>query len=266
MKNKYEVRGEYTAIFLNRKDGTILETLIDTEDLVIADKYPNSWKSNAKGKRIYIEGKFTVDGNTKYVRLHRLILNARPELVVDHINGNALDNRKQNLREVTIGENLQNTFVVPERKTLSGIKNVYWNDNEQKWQVSIMLKGNTKYIGYYDDINRAKEISLKTRAIFFPYSKENREIVISEFDPDIIMLRNKLFGTPCIGSDRRLKPKLKVNNKSGVSGVFWNKRREKWSARVKQGKKTLREKTFDNIMDAKKYIEEMRIELQGATE
>jgi hypothetical protein len=33
LKNKYEVRGEITAIFLTKKDGTILETIISTSGL-----------------------------------------------------------------------------------------------------------------------------------------------------------------------------------------------------------------------------------------
>ena len=41
-------------------------------------------------------------------RLHRIIMNCPSNMVVDHINGNKLDNRKCNLRICTIEENSQN--------------------------------------------------------------------------------------------------------------------------------------------------------------
>ena len=40
--------------------------------------------------------------------LHRFLTGAPAGLVVDHINGNTLDNRRSNLRVCTFGENLQN--------------------------------------------------------------------------------------------------------------------------------------------------------------
>jgi len=40
--------------------------------------------------------------------MHRIIMNCPPGLLVDHINGNGLDNRKENLRIVTVEVNNNN--------------------------------------------------------------------------------------------------------------------------------------------------------------
>jgi hypothetical protein len=37
-------------------------------------------------------------GGPKTIKLHRFIMNAENGLMIDHINGNKLDNRKSNLR------------------------------------------------------------------------------------------------------------------------------------------------------------------------
>lgn len=41
MKNEFEIRGDVTVIFLKRRDGTVLETVIDTSDLTRAREFHN---------------------------------------------------------------------------------------------------------------------------------------------------------------------------------------------------------------------------------
>lgn len=71
------------------------QTKIDREDYPLVRQV--SWRYN-KG---YAEGK--VGGKT--TALHRFILKAPRDLVVDHINHDTLDNRKANLRVITVQEN-----------------------------------------------------------------------------------------------------------------------------------------------------------------
>jgi len=78
--------------------------LIDEQDFWLLEKYhPYVW-GTPRHKSLYVL--FTIAKKT--VRLHRLILNAPPGLVVDHINGNALDNRRCNLRLTSQANNNKN--------------------------------------------------------------------------------------------------------------------------------------------------------------
>lgn len=108
MRNSYEVRGKTTVIFIERRNGEIYEALIDTEDLPRATK-EKSWalchfsgKWNQR-KKFYCRAHRRTEGKKRIdIMLHHLVFGKPPKgMMVDHINGDPLDNRKCNLRFVT---------------------------------------------------------------------------------------------------------------------------------------------------------------------
>jgi hypothetical protein len=81
------------------------------------------------------------------IYLHRFIMNCPSDMVVDHISGNTLDNRRENLRICTQAENNRN---LPKPKTnTSGYKGVYWNKEVQKWQSYIQINKKKKRLGSF---------------------------------------------------------------------------------------------------------------------
>ncbi|MBA4542935.1 HNH endonuclease [Thermoactinomyces daqus] len=131
MKNRYEIRGETTVIFIERRNGEVYEVLIDTEDLEKV-QLPNNrkWYLSKKRSGFYVCNKERVwlpDREKpweKVIYLHRIVLGEPPneQLHVDHINHNTLDNRKRNLRWVDHSGNSQNTFVRIDNKTMANGK------------------------------------------------------------------------------------------------------------------------------------------------
>lgn len=99
-RNEIIMHGNYAEVILyNNECKEVARALIDIEDIELVKSY--KWYLNSWG---YVAS--SIDGN--YVKLHRFIMNPPKNMVVDHINHNRLDNRKQNLRVVSHRENCSN--------------------------------------------------------------------------------------------------------------------------------------------------------------
>lgn len=98
MNNEYEVRGDVTAIFLRRLDGSCIETIISTSDLEKVEAFPNSWSAlySEYIKNFYVMG-YRKEGT---ITLHRWIMDSPQNLMIDHINHDTLNNTRENLRIV----------------------------------------------------------------------------------------------------------------------------------------------------------------------
>ena len=94
-------------------------------------------------------------GKEPYVYMHRFILKAPKGTIIDHINHNGLDNRKDNLRFCTYAENAINTGLW--RHNTSGYKGVYWDKSRGKWAAQISNGKNHVYLGRFDKIENAIE-------------------------------------------------------------------------------------------------------------
>jgi len=88
--------------------------IIDDDDFDKVKDY--EWYLNPNGYAItwYVIKKSNKKQSTKTISMHRIIMGLktvdgrRAKVFIDHINGNKLDNRKSNLRECTISDNLAN--------------------------------------------------------------------------------------------------------------------------------------------------------------
>jgi len=96
-------------------------------------------------------------GQKTYVYFHRVVFNSVVPrgYVVDHINGNTLDNRKANLRLASRHDNARNCKIPIDNK--SGFKGVIWRPREKKWYAQISVNKKTIYLGTFDDPHVASE-------------------------------------------------------------------------------------------------------------
>ena len=131
------------TIKLNSKWSTAqkgFEVIVDDEDYERVSKY--YWTLAKRGKHYYAK-------NHSIGYLHRLILNPPRTKLIDHINCNGLDNRKENLRLCNHSQNKCNRERNFQNK--SGYKGVYRSDTKEvKWNARISF-GNikSKHIGIF---------------------------------------------------------------------------------------------------------------------
>lgn len=91
---------------------------------------------------------YRLDSEGKIVFLHRDILMVGPnDSIVDHANGDTLDNRRVNLRLATSAQNAYNRR--PVANCSSRFKGVRWVAERDKWRAEIHPNGTYKHLGYF---------------------------------------------------------------------------------------------------------------------
>lgn len=107
-----------------------------------------SWRLNSSGYAVHYT---SVQGRRRTLLMHRLILDAPPDLQVDHINRDRLDNQRANLRFATRSQNQANKDI--QRNNTSRFKGVVWNSG--KWEARIRRRGLWLHLGRYRDPTEA---------------------------------------------------------------------------------------------------------------
>lgn len=163
MKNDYRIDGETTVIQVIRK-GEIHEVFIDTTDLEFLSEFRGTWHLDNRGyiKRV-IKGKLEL--------MHRVLMNPPNDMVVDHIDGNPLNNRKSNLRVVTWGQNTQN--ITSNKRSKTGIRGVSLENRwRERWRARVRVNGKDVDLGYFKTKEEAEAAAKRGRAELLPYSRE----------------------------------------------------------------------------------------------
>jgi len=114
-------------------------------------------------------------GKRKKIYMQNEILKCKKGELIDHIDGDGLNNQRSNLRVATHSQNMRNSKI-PINNT-SGYKGVYWSKEKNKWCAQIKIDYKNKHLGYFDNkIDAAKaynEGALKYHGEFAHINKVN---------------------------------------------------------------------------------------------
>ena len=80
---------------------------------------------------------------------------------IDHIDGNPVNNRIENLRLVTRSQN-QHNQKIPKNNT-SGVKGVGWNKAKMKFKANLMKNNKNIHLGFYDTKEAAEKAITEAR-------------------------------------------------------------------------------------------------------
>lgn len=135
---------------------------MDKDGYAVGTFYPGGNHSNGKQRMLRL-------------KMHRVIMNAGRGDIIDHINGDKLDNRKANLRICTNRENQYNSL---KTKGRSGIKGVSWLSSRNKWRVSTRVNGRRIFLGSFERLEDARNAyinaSKKYHGEFSPFSDQKK--------------------------------------------------------------------------------------------
>jgi hypothetical protein len=124
--------------------------LVDIDDYSFVSK--RKWQIKyGCGIMKYARASFVMDGKRRNKCVHQILINAPKGMVIDHKNGNGLDNRRQNLRVCTYSQNGCNKKRTNRYKETSKFKGVTWygTNKYRKWLASITINKKTIYLGFF---------------------------------------------------------------------------------------------------------------------
>jgi hypothetical protein len=123
--------------------------VVDDEDYPLLSRY--AWSLDHKGY-----AKTSAFGTT--VKIHRMILNAPKDALVDHKDRDKLNNRKANLRLCDNAFNQANTDkreFIKGKPTSSKYKGVHWRKDMDKWIARLSYMNKRIHLGSFDSEEEA---------------------------------------------------------------------------------------------------------------
>jgi hypothetical protein len=140
-----------------------------------------------------------VASTNKSGSIHRCILPTAP--MVDHVDGNGLDNRRHNIRIASRGQNKVNTR---KTNTRSGFRGVFVNSSGMGvgWRAAVKHDGKYHHLGYFDDPRIAADaVNVKLKEIFGEFapsvrSPDNHRPTARASDGDISIPPDRRGSTP----------------------------------------------------------------------
>ena len=162
------------------RDGNLYWKKTNTNRVKVGSK-AGSVKTKPLTGEQYVQVRFK--GKSYYI--HRLIwawhgYSLEPNQEIDHIDGNSLNNRIENLRPTSRKQNSENRKGA-NKNSKSGEKGVCRHKKARKWKAQIQHNGKIIYLGYYENIDDAIASRIAAEKKYYTHAPDrDNEIVIEK--------------------------------------------------------------------------------------
>ena len=145
--------------------------IVDDADYDYLNQF--KWHALKLAGKFYVGRKLTVSkGKRNQILMHRLIMKPDKGMVIDHLDGNPLNNQKNNLRICTHSDNMRNCKI--SIKNTSGYKGVSFLKKKNTYKSAIKFNKKTIYLGYYiDPIDAARAYNAAAIKYFGEFANLN---------------------------------------------------------------------------------------------
>lgn len=142
--------------------------LVDEEDYALVSRF--KWMLNGNPKKRACC--YAVTSDDSRVAMHRMIIGARAGQVIDHANGDGLDNRRANLRPCTQQQNMRNRRI--SKNNQSGFKGVYRRAGERRFAAALTVDKKQITVGWYDTaLEAGVAYDLAAKQLFGEFARLN---------------------------------------------------------------------------------------------
>lgn len=144
------------------------EAIIDAADVALVSG--RNWcakptfHKDGRVRSVYAQTYVTKNGKGTSACIHQIILAAEAGSLIDHVDGNGLNNRRRNLRFASLAENQHNRYV--NKNSRSGVKGVFWEHRTRKWRALFRVHGKKIYVGYFQTIADAEAAIIAARVAY----------------------------------------------------------------------------------------------------
>ncbi len=184
--------------------------------------------------------------NRELGRMHRFLLGAPKGVMVDHRNGDKLDNRRENLRLCTNSQNQANRQVF---RGASPFKGVCWQQRPNgtgAWKAQLIVESKVVYLGVFKtDLEAASAYNDAALQHFGEFAHLN----------DL-----GLPASPLVSHERK---QVKRTKPSGYKGVTFDKNRSLWMAQLSYKGVTHLKKRFPTADSAARAYDEVARKVHG---
>ena len=118
--------------------------LLDDDDY----EYLSQWKWYASKGTDTFYAKRTINAKGRVLRMHRVLMNAKKGVIIDHRDRNGLNNQRYNLRKCSSSQNCCNRH--PRNNVSSIYKGVSYCNTRNMWVARINKTHKSRHLGYFD--------------------------------------------------------------------------------------------------------------------